>query len=1097
MCAEATINCPCEVPNGPYIFGAAGMSCTQNFNIGFSNAAICASNYSYYWDFGDGTTTTTFINSVSHTYYTGGVYKVCVTIACENDPGINITKCNTIVVTCPCSVPPESEFVAAAVVNNEECRAGLCLWGPGGPGLPGDSPMSSSDWCYIYDFGDGYTVESDTQVCPTHVYDCGGTYTGCITIYCCDDPSEFTTVCTEIVLDCACEAATGPFVMEISPIVDCTVNVDFYGGCIDDHCFFWNGGGGNWETGGTSMSHTYESSGDYDICVSVYCCNDLVTSQTICSTVTVVCPCDVPPSSEFSVSAIVNDDECTVGLCLWGPGGPGTGLGDGDPPPSSDEWCYTYDFGDGYSVDSDYPICPVHEYECGGTYITCVTIYCCDDPAEFTTVCTDVVLDCPCSTPESPFVFGISGLECTKNFTLGFFGSSGCGFDYSFDWDFGDGTGTVTTTGSVSHTYAASGSYELCVEIFCVDDPSVSIIKCFDVEVTCPCTEDDLFFWTVMGIEETEECGVFQGYLEYPDGVDESQYCIEWHWGDGAVSSVGIGETPTHAYDCNGTYPVYAKLYCCDDVDAAFYRSFSAVVDCPCEPPSIPFDLTLTATDCTIDALVSGGDCPEQYCYEWYFYGLGYTHFSGTSSASFTYPGSGTYQVCAKVYCCDDLTSPVSVVCEDLTVVCPCTELDPAEIGLTYDYIDCNWLQFDVSLGGPGFDESQYCFDWDFGDGFGMPGGPKDPNHIYACSGMFDVCVGVYCCDDASLYTEICLLVEIQCPCLIPFIGPTGLGTPDVTSVLDSCTLTLDFITPCFEPEFCWEWTFGDGASQIGGNLASHTYSTTGTYNWCLNYYCCNDMSVSGTYCGTVSVACGPPSGAACEVYPSFYFEDPESDGIYSLINTTSISLGTAIDSASTSWIVTNIDGFLLELNEWSDLQWDTYLMELNGNSLPDGPWWITLNVQGTNGQELCESSWGPIPLPMDVASVGCNQILGSFYFHDFDTDCIMEFINTSDIPANSTNIYVVWTTIDAQGNQTQYESFDLFLDPAQLADGPFDVYLAITATSQEGADLMGDYNIMGIVPPTCSCPEDINGDGSVNTTDLLQFLGAYGSDCN
>ena len=27
-------------------------------------------------------------------------------------------------------------------------------------------------------------------------------------------------------------------------------------------------------------------------------------------------------------------------------------------------------------------------------------------------------------------------------------------------------------------------------------------------------------------------------------------------------------------------------------------------------------------------------------------------------------------------------------------------------------------------------------------------------------------------------------------------------------------------------------------------------------------------------------------------------------------------------------------------------------------------------------------------------------------------------------------------------------------------------------------------------------CPEDLNGDGLVNATDLLQFLGAFGSTC-
>ncbi len=97
--------CADVLTNGIYLSNSSG-GCHANFLIephptnagvyygfNFSNM-YDTTNYSYLWDFGDGTTST--LPYPSHTYSSVGTYNVCMTVSNSSGPGCSMTTCDSL-----------------------------------------------------------------------------------------------------------------------------------------------------------------------------------------------------------------------------------------------------------------------------------------------------------------------------------------------------------------------------------------------------------------------------------------------------------------------------------------------------------------------------------------------------------------------------------------------------------------------------------------------------------------------------------------------------------------------------------------------------------------------------------------------------------------------------------------------------------------------------------------------------------------------------------------------------------------------------------------------------------------------------------------
>ncbi|MDH6143465.1 PKD repeat protein, partial [Kitasatospora sp. GP30] len=136
---------------------------TENFT---GSATGGTAPYTYSWNFGDGTTSTT--QNPSHTYSTAGTYTATLTVTDSASPANTATSQVTTTVS---AVGNPLAASASATPTSGQVPLSVGFTGTGTGGTPGYS--------YSWNFGDGTT--STTQN-PSHTYSTAGTYTATLTV---------------------------------------------------------------------------------------------------------------------------------------------------------------------------------------------------------------------------------------------------------------------------------------------------------------------------------------------------------------------------------------------------------------------------------------------------------------------------------------------------------------------------------------------------------------------------------------------------------------------------------------------------------------------------------------------------------------------------------------------------------------------------------------------------------------------------------------------------------------------------------------------------------------------------------------------------
>ncbi|MBN4066058.1 PKD domain-containing protein, partial [Candidatus Amoebophilus asiaticus] len=450
----------------------------------------------WYWDFGDGTTSSA--PNPIHTYPGPGYYYPCLTVF--DSLGCMDYHCDMIVLFDSTSYNCFANFTYYPDTNGQTVYF-----------TDGSAGNFTN---YHWEFGDGIT---SSDVNPVHVYPGPGYYTVCLTVFdslsgCMDAWCEYIQIGANNGSNYDCNAFYTFFPDSMNDVHFSNASTGSY-----SH-IFWEFG-----DGGTSIAnnpvHHYDSAGYYSVCLTVF------DSLSAC----INTYCDM-----IQIGIDTNNIQYCYAMYSYFPDANGavhfSNISQG---------AYTnvhWAFGDGAVSNIDNPI---HMYPGSGYYNACLTVF--DSLSGCMNTYCDIIQIYD-STSYSCDAFYYTYPDSGTN-TVYFIDQS-FGNPVGWYWDFGNGS-IADTTQNPSYTYANAGIYDVCLTIW--NSNGCQATYCNVIEVNGG--GNDCFAEFTYYADSVTATAYFQNTsLGY-----NSDY--EWDFGD-SLSVPSYQKNPSHTYPGIGVYPV-------------------------------------------------------------------------------------------------------------------------------------------------------------------------------------------------------------------------------------------------------------------------------------------------------------------------------------------------------------------------------------------------------------------------------------------------------------------------------------------------------------------------------------------------------------
>lgn len=389
-------------------------------------------------------------------------------------------------------------------------------------------------------------------------------------------------------------------------------------------------------------------------------------------------------------------------------------------------------------------------------------------------------------------------------------------------WNYGDGfSGTGTTS---THTYTASGFYNVTLSVTNADGCVASLTKVSYIEVYTPAavflTAATTYFCTPPGNAV---------FTNMTTGFGPFSYV--WRFGDGSPTSTVTN--PLHTYPLPGSYTVTLQVTdghgCTDSLVLPGYIGVG----------SLRANFIHPATACVNSVVMFPNTSSAHTSSSWDFGDLG-TGSTDTGYHIYTVPG--TYNVRLIVYdghCYDTITYPITIVpgpaaSFSISPTNPC----PPPTTLTFT----------------GTVPSGTTVRWLYGDGTGGTG--TTSSHTYWRRGIYSIqmiCTSSMGCIDTI--TRLDTLYDMVH--WISVDNYSGCKPLSVTFTPHMMTWMTDTLTmhPYPFPVTSYSWNFGDGSPVSPSPTPTHIFTAVGTYAVVLTSITSNGCTVHDT----VTIHVGQP----------------------------------------------------------------------------------------------------------------------------------------------------------------------------------------------------------------------------------------------
>ncbi|MEZ4807974.1 MAG: PKD domain-containing protein [Flavobacteriales bacterium] len=508
----------------------------------FDNCSSQNGNAQFFWDFGDGSTSTNMHGE--HVYPLPGSYDVCLIVQegnCTDSTCVVIdvgTPCNSLLTVFDWTVSG-----AVAQFTNLTVPVGL-----------------STTWSWT--FGDGTT---STQTDPVHQYNSPGTYQVCLTStsileggFTCTD-----TQCSTVLVGGG-QACDPNFAVELAWNVGAN-NVVFLNGTsnLPNTYFVWELGDGS-EAYGPSVTHTYAQAGSYIVCLSGWYYNEATGDSCWteeCAHIFTDGIGEICQELEAGFQWMNGSNEIAFVNSTTGTG-------------FQTNW--SWDFGDGGTSDEAQP---THLFPGPGNYTVCLLVVSYYETPNGPVTCTSeacgqVVIQGadPCDTLDACFVSNDLGNNAY------FFDNCSAGpLGTQYLWDFGDGS--TSTVQHAEHVYSAPGTYTVCLTASwenCTDSTCTTVT----VGNAGGCAGFEVWF-------EAQYQDVAILFIAHPSMPANG---ILWTFGDGTS---GFGTTVVHTFQPGGPYEVCVQAWYWNEAEQDSCWSTS----CQWVEPFFPTGITPYSTD--------------------------------------------------------------------------------------------------------------------------------------------------------------------------------------------------------------------------------------------------------------------------------------------------------------------------------------------------------------------------------------------------------------------------------------------------------------------------------------------------------------------